>query len=78
MKNQREKVQWLRIHPGAGEMAQWLRALTALPQVLSSIPRASGGSSQPPELHVQEIQCPLLALVGSFISGTHFSTHTYF
>jgi len=23
---------------GAGEMAQWLRALTALPQVLSSIP----------------------------------------
>jgi hypothetical protein len=23
---------------GAGEMAQWLRALTALPEVLSSIP----------------------------------------
>jgi hypothetical protein len=23
---------------GAGEMAQWLRALTALPKVLSSIP----------------------------------------
>jgi hypothetical protein len=23
----------------AGEMAQWLRALTALPEVLSSIPR---------------------------------------
>ena len=28
-----------RIKPwGAGEMAQWLRALTALPEVLSSIP----------------------------------------
>jgi hypothetical protein len=25
--------------PGAGEMAQWLRALAALPEVLSSIPR---------------------------------------
>jgi hypothetical protein len=25
-------------HEGAGEMAQWLRALTALPEVLSSIP----------------------------------------
>jgi hypothetical protein len=24
--------------PGAGEMGQWLRALTALPEVLSSIP----------------------------------------
>ena len=24
--------------PKAGEMAQWLRALTALPEVLSSIP----------------------------------------
>jgi hypothetical protein len=24
--------------PGAGEMAQWLRALTALPEVLSSNP----------------------------------------
>jgi hypothetical protein len=24
--------------PGAGEMAQWLRALTALPEVLRSIP----------------------------------------
>jgi hypothetical protein len=23
---------------GAGEMAQWLRALTALPEILSSIP----------------------------------------
>ena len=34
----------VRIHPNidgiglAGEMAQWLRALTALPEVLSSIP----------------------------------------
>jgi hypothetical protein len=25
-------------HEGAGEIAQWLRALTALPEVLSSIP----------------------------------------
>lgn len=24
--------------PGAGEMAQWIKALTALPEVLSSIP----------------------------------------
>jgi hypothetical protein len=30
--NKKEKQQ------GAGEMAQWLRALTALPEVLSSIP----------------------------------------
>jgi hypothetical protein len=27
-----------RISLGAGEMAQWLRALTVLPEVLSSIP----------------------------------------
>jgi hypothetical protein len=25
-------------NPGAGEMAHWLRALTALPEILSSIP----------------------------------------
>jgi hypothetical protein len=28
----------LRLKSGAGEMAQWLRALTALPEVLSSNP----------------------------------------
>ena len=34
---------------GAGEMAQWLRALTAFPEVLSSIPRNYiYGGSQPP------------------------------
>jgi len=27
-----------KLDTGAGEMAQWLRALTALPEVLSSIP----------------------------------------
>jgi hypothetical protein len=31
----------------AGEMAQWLRALTALPEVLSSISRKHNGDSQP-------------------------------
>jgi hypothetical protein len=31
-------VSILEIHLRAGEMAQWLRALTALPEVLSSIP----------------------------------------
>jgi hypothetical protein len=36
----RERVQRLRAValPGAGEMAQWLRAQTALPKVLSSNP----------------------------------------
>jgi hypothetical protein len=34
-------VQSLRLHKlGVGEMAQWLRALTALPEVLSSIPNS--------------------------------------
>jgi hypothetical protein len=28
----------LRLFSGAGEMAQWLRALTSLPEVLNSIP----------------------------------------
>ena len=32
---------------GAGEMAQWLRELTALPEVLSSIPSKPHGGSQP-------------------------------
>jgi hypothetical protein len=31
----------------AGEMAQWLRALAALPEVLSSIPSKPHGGSQP-------------------------------
>jgi hypothetical protein len=35
--DRREKIRTLR-NRGAGEMAQWLRALTALPEVLSSIP----------------------------------------
>ena len=29
---------WKAKNPGAGEMAQWLRALAALPEVVSSIP----------------------------------------
>jgi hypothetical protein len=32
-------VCFLKPASGAGEMAQWLRALTTLPEVLSSIPR---------------------------------------
>ena len=31
----------------AGEMAQWFRALTALPEVLSSVPSKPHGGSQP-------------------------------
>jgi hypothetical protein len=37
-----------RVGSRAGEMAQWLRALTALPKVLSSNPRNPHGGSQPP------------------------------
>jgi hypothetical protein len=33
----------------AGEMAQWLGAQTALPEVLSSIPKQAHGGSQPSE-----------------------------
>jgi hypothetical protein len=33
---------------GAGEMAQWLRALTALEEDLSLVPSMHLGSSQPP------------------------------
>ena len=52
VRNQRERWIWtvlamlsslgkelnIRVAVGAGVMAQWLRALTALPEVLSSIP----------------------------------------
>jgi hypothetical protein len=34
----RENIQIKKMRSGAGEMAQWLRALTALPEILSSIP----------------------------------------
>ena len=42
---------------GAGEMAQWLRALTALPEVLSSIP---SNSVQFCTTICNGIWCPLL------------------
>ena len=35
---------FLKINPKAGEMTQWLRALAAFPEVLSSIPSKHGGS----------------------------------
>jgi hypothetical protein len=35
------------LNTGAGEMAQWLRALTALPEVLSSNSQQPYGGSQP-------------------------------
>jgi hypothetical protein len=37
-KNKQHVYQTKRARVGAGEMAQWLRALTALPGVLNSIP----------------------------------------
>jgi hypothetical protein len=42
--------------PGAGEMAQWLTALTALPKVLSSVPSTTWWLTN---IH-NEIWCPLL------------------
>jgi hypothetical protein len=35
---------------GAREMSQWLRALTVLPEVLSSIPKQPHVGSQPPAI----------------------------
>jgi hypothetical protein len=35
---ERERIMSINKSSRAGEMAQWLRALTALPEVLSSIP----------------------------------------
>jgi hypothetical protein len=36
---EKNKKNYTKIQPRAGEMAQWLRAPTALPKVLSSNPR---------------------------------------
>jgi len=46
----------LRFLSGAGEMAQWLRALTALPEVLSLIPSTTWWLTT----ICKEIRCPLL------------------
>jgi hypothetical protein len=45
-------------HEGAGDMAQWLRALTTFPEVLSSIP--SNQMVAHNHLQWDHLQCPLL------------------
>jgi hypothetical protein len=54
---------------GAGEVAQWLRALAALPEVLSSIPRSI--TTWWLTTICNGIQCPLLARRCTCRQSTH-------
>ena len=52
---------------GVGETAQWLRALTALPEVLSSIPAATWWLTT----ICNEIRCPLLGCLKTATAYSH-------
>ena len=45
-------------------MAQWLKAMAALPEDLDLIPRIQMGAHNHPQLHFQGIWCPLLVSLG--------------